>query len=69
MPAASAVLEQLAARFDPDAFDAPTGRARLRLEVEGEGSWDALVQGETLRLERADPEHRADARLRADRST
>jgi Alpha/beta hydrolase family len=69
MPAASAVLEQLTARFDPGAFDAPTGRARLRLEVEGEGGWDALVEGETLRLARADPERRANARLCADGST
>jgi pimeloyl-ACP methyl ester carboxylesterase len=33
MPGVPSVFARLAARFDPEAFDAPTGRARLRLEV------------------------------------
>ena len=69
MPDVPAVLRRLAARFDPGAFDAPAGRARLRLEVTGEGSWDAAVEGDELRVEPADPERRADARLAADRAT
>jgi len=69
MPAAPAVLRTLARRFDPAAFDAPAGRARLRLEVTGEGAWDALAGGERLELEPAEADRRADARLTADRAT
>jgi pimeloyl-ACP methyl ester carboxylesterase len=69
MPAPPKVLRTLARRFDPTAFDAPSGRARLRLEVAGEGAWDALAGGERLELEPADPDQRPDARLSADRET
>ena len=44
------VLQTLADRFDPAPFDAPAGRAVLRLRVEGEGDWDALVDGGDLAL-------------------
>jgi pimeloyl-ACP methyl ester carboxylesterase len=63
------VLRVLAARFDATAFDAPAGRALLRLRVEGEGDWDALAAGGRLALSPADPERRADARLAADPAT
>jgi pimeloyl-ACP methyl ester carboxylesterase len=69
MPGVPSVFARLAARFDPEAFDAPTGRARLRLEVSDEDSFDAIVEGDELRLEPADPERRADARLAADHAT
>jgi pimeloyl-ACP methyl ester carboxylesterase len=69
MPRPPAVLRTLVARFDPTAFDAPAGRARLRLEVGGGASWDALFDGEGLRLEPAEAGARPDARLAADRAT
>jgi pimeloyl-ACP methyl ester carboxylesterase len=59
------VLHTLAARFDPSAFDAPTGRALLRLRVQGEQDWDALAAGGRLSLSPADPGRRPDARLSA----
>lgn len=59
-------LRALIGRFDATAFDAPEGRARIRLEVSGEGAWDALV-GDEVRLVEAGPT--PDAFLRADRAT
>ena len=69
MTAAPRVLQTLAGRFDPDAFDAPAGTARLRLQVTGEGEWDAVAADGRLALEPADPSLRADARLAADAAT
>ena len=43
MHGAPEVLNTLADRFDATAFDAPHGRARLRLRVTGESDWDATV--------------------------
>jgi len=60
-------LQALVDRFDPDPFDAPAGRAVLRLVVEGAGEWDAVVDGGELEL-RA-PSGRPDARLSADAAT
>jgi pimeloyl-ACP methyl ester carboxylesterase len=67
MDRAPDVLRTLAERFDPAAFDAPRGRALLRLRVEGEGDWDALADGR-LELRPAGVE-RPDARLSADPAT
>ena len=69
MPAPPPVLDELIERFDGSAFDAPTGRARLRLRVDDAGEWDFVIRGGSTRLERADPDARADARLSADRET
>jgi pimeloyl-ACP methyl ester carboxylesterase len=69
MPSAPAVLQTLADRFDPGAFDAPAGRALLRLRVEGEGDWDALAADGRLELSAADPDVRPDARMAADAAT
>ena len=70
MPAPPEVLATLLDRFEPAAFDAPTGRARLRLEVEGEGedggAWDLVIRGGLRELERAERGLRPDARLCAD---
>jgi pimeloyl-ACP methyl ester carboxylesterase len=62
------VLRTLAGRFDATAFDAPAGRARLRLRVTGEGDWDATVEHGLMRLSPAD-DRRPDARLAADAAT
>jgi pimeloyl-ACP methyl ester carboxylesterase len=65
---ASAPLSTLAERFDPSAFDAPAGRARIRLIVTGGDSWDAVVDDKRARLEK--PGRRGpDAELEADAAT
>ena len=69
MAATPPVLEALAGRFDGSAFDAPTGRARLRLCVEEAGEWDFVIRRGSKRLEAADRNERPDARLSADRET
>jgi pimeloyl-ACP methyl ester carboxylesterase len=62
------VLAPLLDGFDPAAFDAPAGHARLRLAVEGEGEWDFVVRGDSAELQASDGD-RPDARLSADRET
>jgi pimeloyl-ACP methyl ester carboxylesterase len=69
MPTAPPVLEQLIERFDASAFDAPASPARLRLRVDDAGEWDFVIRRGSTRLEPADPDARADARLSADRET
>jgi pimeloyl-ACP methyl ester carboxylesterase len=61
-------LRTLVERFDAGAFDAPNGRARIRLEVSGDRSWDTLVEGTSARLAPAAGSG-ADAVLTADRAT
>jgi pimeloyl-ACP methyl ester carboxylesterase len=66
--AARSCLTTLIERFDPRCFDAPGGRARLRLEVRDHDSWDAVVEGDRIALE--EPQGgRPDAALSADLST
>lgn len=67
MPPPPDTLLALAERFDPEVVDVPSGRARIRVEVNGQGEWDALVDGGGARLVAAGGE--ADARLRADAAT
>ncbi len=62
------MLSSLADRFDATAFDAPAGRARLRLRVIGGRDWDATVEHGLMRLSPANGE-RPDARLAADPAT
>ena len=59
-------LAALVERFDASVFDAPAGRARVRLKVKGAGEWDALVHGERVRLEPARGD-RPTAEITADR--
>jgi pimeloyl-ACP methyl ester carboxylesterase len=68
MHGAPEVLSTLADRFDATAFDAPAGRARLRLRVIGGADWDATVEHGLMRLSPANGE-RPDARLAADPAT
>jgi pimeloyl-ACP methyl ester carboxylesterase len=61
-------LKTLVDRFDPSAFDAPSGRARIRLSVADEGYCDVLVTGDGVRIATANGST-ADATLTADRTT
>jgi pimeloyl-ACP methyl ester carboxylesterase len=47
---APAALRSLLERFDPDPIDVPGKAARVRLQVRGEGSWDAALSGDGVRL-------------------
>lgn len=59
-------LLALAERFDPEVFDAPGGRARIRLLTKGGGeAWDAVVGSKRVRLQPA-ASTRADAQITAD---
>ena len=58
-------LRLLIDRFDPSAFDAPDGLARIRLIVPDAGQWDVLADGGGARLAPADLSVRPDATLRA----
>jgi len=60
-------LRVLVDRFDMSAFDAPQGRARIRLRVD-DAQWDVLVNG-GARVVAADARVAADATLSADRAT
>ena len=61
-------LQVLLDRFDMSTFDAPQGRARIRLTVVDEAQWDVLVNG-GVRVAAADARVAADATLSADRAT
>jgi pimeloyl-ACP methyl ester carboxylesterase len=62
-------LERLVERFDLNAFDAPTDRARIRLEVTDAAAWDAVYRRGRLDLEPALPSVEPDALLSADEPT
>ncbi len=51
-------LAALIERWDPDVFDAPGDRARIRLIVQDKGEWDAVVHGAavSLREPRGEPD-------------
>jgi pimeloyl-ACP methyl ester carboxylesterase len=59
-------LSALVERFDPSVFDAPAGRARIRLRVKGGGEWDVVVRGTRARLSEASGDRRPDAEITAD---
>ena len=61
-------LAALIERFDPDVIDVPSGKARIRLVVDGDGEWDAVIELEGIELRRA-AEEQPDALLSADRAT
>ena len=68
-PTAPAEFGTLAGRFDPAVIDVPGGRARIRLELTGVASWDALIEGSQLRLGEAAEDAEPDALLQADAVT
>ena len=62
-------LRTLVDRFDVTAFDAPQGRARIRLTVANDGQYDVVVTNAQVRIGAADARLAADATLTADRET
>ena len=70
MPAVPDYLERLIDRWEPDAFDAPDHRARIRLGVTGEPTpFDVIINGSDARLAPADTGKDPDATLTADEQT
>src|SRR5438105_709938 len=67
MNGAPVYIRTLAARFDPSVFDARKRRLRLRLVVRGEGEWDALIEGDAVKI--SSSAGRADASLSASATT
>lgn len=61
-------LETLIERFDINAFDGPRQGARIRLQVQDAGAWDAVINVKPAFLEGANG-HEPDAVLRADRAS
>jgi pimeloyl-ACP methyl ester carboxylesterase len=61
-------LRALLERFDHEVMDVPQGRARIRMEVRGHGSWDVLVERKKARLTTANGD-KPDAILSADPAT
>ncbi len=61
-------LTALIERFDPDVIDVPSGSARIRLAVDGEGEWDAVIDDGAIQLQPAS-DREADALLSADWAT
>ena len=62
---APAPLITLAERFDPEVMDVPSGSARVRLEVRGEGEWDVVISPHGVELAPAEGSD-YDAELSAD---
>ena len=62
-----ASLATLAERFDPEVMDVPSGAARVRLEVQGEREWDAVISSQGIDLGPAEGSD-YDAELSADAS-
>src|ERR1043165_9957062 len=69
MGAAPEYLETLVDRWEPDAFDAPDHRARIRLETKEAEPWDVVVRGKEARLRKPKPDDHPDATLTADAQT
>ena len=62
-------LHVLLDRFDPTVFDAPQGKARIRLIIPDDGQWDVLADAGGATLVPADSRASAAATLTADRGT
>jgi pimeloyl-ACP methyl ester carboxylesterase len=62
-------IRSLHERFDGSVFDAPGGKARIRLVVRDAGEWDLVVDGRRRRLVRAYARAEPDALITADAAT
>jgi pimeloyl-ACP methyl ester carboxylesterase len=61
-------LIALIERFDPEVIDVPSGSARIRLSVDGEGEWEAMIEDGAIKLQLPSG-RQPDALLSADRAT
>jgi pimeloyl-ACP methyl ester carboxylesterase len=61
-------LIDLVERFDADVIDVPSGRARIRLIVDGVGEWDAAIESDRISI-KVTTEEQPDAVLSADPAT
>ena len=72
LPASSsrppAGLTALIERFDPEVIDVPGGSALIRLAVDGEGDWEAVIDAGAIKLQPAS-DRQPDALLSADWGT
>ena len=62
-------FKTLAARYDPEVIDLPSGGARIRLSVIGGRDWDAFVTQHGITFAPAPGRHGPDALLSADEAT
>ena len=69
MADAPAPLQTLVGRFDPEVFDVGERTARVRLQGDGVGQWDAVLKDGRATLGPAEEGRRADATLSADAAT
>ena len=67
--APSAGIGALTERYDPDAIDLPGGEARVRLQVDGDRVWDAVLTRRKLSLQPPRDGTHPDATLTADSPT
>src|SRR5437763_3616142 len=61
-------ISPLVERFDPEVIDVPGGRARIRLASPDGEAWDAVIRGDSIRLE-PETEDEPSALLEADAPT
>ena len=61
-------LTALIERFDSEVIDLPSGSARIRLAVDGEGEWEAVIDDGAIELQPAS-DRQPDAQLSADAAT
>jgi pimeloyl-ACP methyl ester carboxylesterase len=61
-------LQRLVDRYDPEILPIERSDVRVRLSITGDGAWDAVLDPDGARLEKASSE-RADAELQADPTT
>jgi pimeloyl-ACP methyl ester carboxylesterase len=61
-------LQKLVDRYDPEILPIERSDVRVRLSITGDGAWDAVLDPDGARLEKASSE-RADAELQADPTT
>jgi pimeloyl-ACP methyl ester carboxylesterase len=61
-------LQKLVDRYDPEILPIERSDVRVRLSITGDGAWDAVLDPDGARLEKASSE-RADAELQADPKT